>query len=327
MPEGRPNDEFRNEMPDPEGPEPERSWYDEFREERRAARDKRKLAAAHADSRPLFLRALFESVATWRNVPKAHAPAWLEWFLRTVSFSAWGLVVVFSAIDAFRANTRPGQSVIFHHVWVGWIVAVVGLVLLVLILVDLATYRPELFALSSSLSDDFFERLTPLRKELKGEVDKVRKAPTTDWAQARKAEEVLLLVAKELRLTDAMRRYITLRTIFRLGALVAALSLVAYGLTTATSGGLIFDTAQNAPVGGSGLPQHIYYTLVSFFTIGFGDLHPMYDAAGYLFLALTVATFAAVAYFMLTHLVASQSEFRANMRGAAERFVIQHSEL
>ena len=62
-------------------------------------------------------------------------------------------------------------------------------------------------------------------------------------------------------------------------------------------------------------------------TIGYGDVAPSKDLAGYAYLAAIIATFALVVYFVLTDVVASHGEFRMNIRAAAATLVTKRSAL
>ena len=123
---------------------------------------------------------------------------------------------------------------------------------------------------------------------------------------------------------------IHLRVFHRLGALLASLALLGYGLSAATGGDLLRSCSSLSQCGADHsavtLPEHVYFSLIAFFN-GFSDLQLVHSVVGYAYLFTVVVSFVAVVYFFVTDAIASQSEFRANMRAAAESFVLQQSSL
>jgi uncharacterized membrane protein YiaA len=252
----------------------------------------------------------------------------IETMFRASSCTAWGLVSLIGAVDGVRAADHyQYASVLYRHtVWGGLVIAV-GLVCLVVSFADVATYRPRIFALCAESSIALFGELAIFSSSLRKELRLIRSSPASHWSDVKELEEHLLDETNQFVVLDRLRVRITRRILFRLAALVAALAVIGYGMSTVTYGGLLASNVKGLSLTGAGLPEHVYFTLVTFFTIGFGDLYPAHNVAGYTFLTLAIGTFTAIAYFVLTELAASQSEFRSNMRHAAGSYVLQKSAL
>lgn len=238
----------------------------------------------------------------------------------------WLLTLVLSAWDATRSHDSP-QSVLYNHIACGYVVIAIGALCLALTMLDIGTYRPRLFALCTGSAVAFFAKMATFSESLRKELGLIMNAAPSGWSDVKELEEHLLDEAHQFVLVDELRIRITGRILLRMAALVASLALIGYGLSSVTRGGLIISAMHGMPVRGAGLPEHIYFTVATFFTIGFGDLYPAHDAIGYMFLTVTIGTFTAIVYFVLTDLVASQSEFRANIKNAAASYVLQSSGL
>jgi len=238
------------------------------------------------------------------------------------AWGAWALVAGLAVADAIRSG-EVHQSIIYTHDHFGWALLVIGFLLMAIIMIDLVSYRPRLLEQSSASAEGFFESIAELSPTLEEQVGAVGGAEPTSWQEVKKLEENLLSEANEFGVFDLMKMRVTLRVLQRIAALVASLALVGYGLSTITHGGLLSGGSVSE---GAGLPEHVYFTLVAFFT-GFGDIGVVHDAVGFGYLAVVVGVYTGVVYFILTDVVAIQGELRLNMRAAAETLALQKSDL
>lgn len=201
---------------------------------------------------------------------------------------------------------------------------VLSIVLLALILIDLASFKPRLFVLATitTPSNDFFSQLGELSFSLRNYMSEIEATPVTSYKNLKQMEELIILEANYICVLDNLRRSITIRAILRLFSLVLALSLVAYFLTCSTGGHFIRNIAPDA-----GLLRHIYYTSVVFFTIGFGDITPYPSPLGYFFVVGCSVLLIIVTYFIFSNLLSGYFEFQANVKEAAHNFVVSYSKL
>jgi hypothetical protein len=297
---------------------------------------RRSLVKGAGDSRPRLMwrcvrwlrREHKKETAELREQAKQRAQANLETIFAYLAWASWLAVVLVWGVDvAFSGSER---SVIYDSMTAGIAVAALGLVLLVTTMVDIASYRPRLFAQCLGPADEFFESLAELSPDLDDHVDRIAHEQPETWQRAKKLEQGLLVESTRFIVPDGVRSRIIRRVFQRLVGLIASLALLGYGLSAATGGGLL-RACPNVKQCGAGqsamtLPEHLFFSVVSFFN-GFSDLQLVHDVAGYAYLVVIVISVVAVVYFFLTDVVASQGEFRANMRAAAESYVLQNSKL
>jgi hypothetical protein len=300
---------------------------DERRDRRRRRRRlRRRLVAADSDSRPTVvfsgIARVLRAFGTDGSVALQRAKRIVEASLRGATWTAFLVFVSLLIADGIRGGDRP-QSFIFNHLWLSIAVLAISLCCLVLILIDLASYRPRLFAGCSKSVSAFFDDLARFSESLEKQIDAIASSMPTSWSEVRECEENLLAESHQFLLLDGIRFRVTLHVLSRLFVLLASLALVGYGLSGVTRG----DMLEGPLADGIGLAEHTYVAVATFFTLGFGSIHPAHDAVGYAYLTLILAVFVAVVYFVLTEIVASQSDFRTNIRCAAETFVVQNSAL
>lgn len=300
---------------------------DERRDRRRKRRRlRRRLVAADPDSRPTAVYAgiarVLRVVGVGETAALQRAQRIGEAILRGATWTAFGLFVALLIADGIRAGRKP-QSFIFDRLWLSIVVLTIALVCLVLVLIDLASYRPRLFAGCTKSVEAFFDDLAGFSQSLRKQLSAIAKAAPATWSEVKEFEEDLLAESHQFLLLDGIRFRITLHIVRRLFVLLASLALVGYGLSGVTHGEMLAGHL----AAGIGLAEHTYVALATFFTLGFGSIHPAHDAVGYAYLTLILIVFVAVVYFVLTEVVASQSDFRTNIRCAAEAFVIQKSSL
>jgi len=250
------------------------------------------------------------------------SPRWTEVAMMWAAWGSWGLVVALAVADAIRSGEKYQSIIYTHEVW-GALVLGAGVLLMVIVMLDLISYRPRLLEQSSASPEDFFDTLASISPTLKDQVEAVGGTKPTSWQEVKELEQNLLQGANDFGVFDLIKTRVTLRVLQRIASLVASLALIGYGLSAVTHGGLLRGGTIDP---GTGLPDHVYFTLVAFFT-GFGDIGIVHDAIGYGYLAVIVGVFTGVVYFILTDVVAIQGELRLNMRAAAETFALQKSEL
>ena len=71
----------------------------------------------------------------------------------------------------------------------------------------------------------------------------------------------------------------------------------------------------------------MYFTAVTFFTIGYGNIYPANDLIGYLFTFICVSIVALVFYFFIAEALAAQFAFTSNLRDSAESYILRISAL
>jgi hypothetical protein len=310
----------------------------EKRESRRLERQiRRDLVKGDGESRPEWCWSALQRLRREHNPEtveqeekaKGRAQATVERLLATLAWGAWIAVVLATLVDAIFAH-GDSKSVVYGCTTAGIGVAALAAFLLVAILFDVATYRPRVFAECLGPPSDFFQSLAELSPELESQVDKIAHERPDSWKRVKHLEQGLLAESIDFITPDGIRTKVNLRVFHRLGALLASLALLGYGLSAATGGDLLRSCSSLSQCGAHHsavtLPEHIYFSLIAFFN-GFSDLQLVHGVVGYAYLLTVVVSFVAVVYFFLTDAIASQSEFRANMRAAAESFVLQQSSL
>jgi hypothetical protein len=304
---------------------------------KRAKAIRKRLVMGDGNSRPSFM------VVCATRLPGVHPPrppeelgedqqnekaqVRIERFFWGMSWLAWVSVIGLVLITGTFPETK---RFFFEHRAAGIVLGAWSLTCLSMVMLDVATYQPRLFALCSGPPMKFFYGLSKLSTTLKMQLDQIATESPNSWRRAKELEQGLLAESSEFLVLGGVRTRVIFRVLHRLAGIVASLALLGYGLSAITHGDLL---ASCQHVGESGcttsatsVPEHIYFALDAFFT-GFSDISLVHDVFGYGYLTVIVLSFTAVVYFFLTEVVASQSEFRANMRSAAESYVLQQSRL
>jgi hypothetical protein len=305
---------------------------------KRAHAIRKRLVMGDGSSRPSFM------VAVSAHLLGTHAPSpygpngdhekqneraqvKVERFFRLMAWLAWlsviGLVVfigIFPGIKQLFFESRA--AAIALALW--------SLFCLFTVMLDVATYQPRLFALCSGPPKTFFHSLSKLSTTLQMQLEQISSERPGTWRRAKELEQGLLAESSEFLVLGGVRTRVIFRVLHRLAAIVASLALLGYSLSAVTHGDLLATCGRQGEHGcvtsATSVPEHVYFALDAFFT-GFSDISLVHDAFGYGYLTVIVLSFTAVVYFFLTEVVASQSEFRANMRSAAESYVLQQSRL
>lgn len=279
---------------------------EERREERRRRRrERRLLVKPDPASRPSLMVG-----ETQRRIP--------EWLFVVALALVWALVVGLLVTEAFR---RGATSILYEKDAAAVALLVVALVCMALIFIDVASYRPRLFALADLSGTKLISAFRDNSGDFRAVFREFAATPLTKWAQVPGRQEKILSAITQYMQVGAMRAEVACRVLNRLGALLAALALVAYSLSALTHGDVVQHAAANA-----GLAEHLYFVIAQAMTIGFGDLHPQHGAWGYVLMGLSVLTMAAIVYFVLSEIIANQSQFRSDLRTAVERYVVSNGE-
>jgi hypothetical protein len=253
------------------------------------------------------------------TLPTPHKRPWrLSERLFTVSrWLTLGLVVFFALWDSVRSGVGSGPMPLGNASFFAWLVLLAGLSGVAFVFLDLATYKPRLFALAdfTGPSGLLFAELATYSKDLEHIITEIKNTPARSWAELKGHEENLIIEANNYYLLDKLRASITLRILFRLLVLILALSLCAYAATAIRHGNFVANMPQDA-----GMVRHMGFTVISFFNIGYGDSLPT-DGVGYTYLALSAFLLVATFYFVIADIVASYFEFQTNIKTAAHNFV------
>jgi hypothetical protein len=258
------------------------------------------------------------------------APPWV--FDRAAPVVLGLAVTVIAVVDAGRAvhGRRDGTWLPLNaHPVLAAMFGAIGLAGLILVFLDLATYRPRLFTLASagppsrlaggasasSGAEEFFSALAEHSDDLKRVVQELRVVPPGTWSEVTIQEENLLKEASNFFLLDHLRAAVTTLVVKRFVLILVALTLVAYGLA-----GLDPHVVRNMPAHADIL-WYGYFTVSVFFTIGFGDLLPGHPW-GFAFVGLTLVTLVLTTYFVLSDIGMSYLQFETNVRHCARRFVM-----
>lgn len=259
-----------------------------------------------------------DDLVAGRSARQDRAMACVERVLGAGAWTVWAVVIAVPLADALSRGWLP-QTVL-----VGALALGVGCTCWLLVMLDMATYRPRLFAVCSGPPEEFFGALGRLSPSLKDQVQTIVVSRPRTFKRAKEQEQSLLEEANTFLLLDGIRARITRRVLHRLAAIVGSLGVIGFGLSLVTKGGLVV-TASGAADPGGDLPAHVSFALGAFY--GYGDVYSAHAPVGYAFMALVAASFAAVVYFILTDIITSQSEFRVNLRHAAESYVLQNSRI
>lgn len=226
----------------------------------------------------------------------------------------WALAISLLGAEAFRAHAT---SLLYGHKVAATLLLLVSLGCLILVFVDIASYRPRLFAFADNSGSALIDAFEDQSGDLEAAFSEFHATPLTKWSQVPSRQEQILSLINQYVEVGGLRARIAARILHRLTALLVALGLIAYALSTLTGGEVVEHAAANA-----GLAEHLYFVVAQAMTIGFGDLHPQHGLWGYALMGLSVLTMAAIVYFVLAEVIASQAQFRTDLRTAVERYVV-----
>ncbi|MDA0169577.1 ion channel [Solirubrobacter taibaiensis] len=295
---------------------------------RRYRKTRKRLVAPDRDSRPPWTRRGLIYVLrlfTRGNAASAHKiELWAKGVVETVfSFAAAITLVVavaFVVADAAWAS-EPDRGIIGQSPLGSWFALIVFAVLLAILIVELLTYRPRVYVSCSVTPSVFFTELAKLAPSLAESVERIRKSPSANLKDMKECEQDLVLECHGYLLLEALRIRILGGLAYRMLTIFAAVALVGYALSGSTN-----DVIEGHGTTTGDLVSHLYFSVTTFFTIGFGDIGTHHSAAGYAYLTVIVLTVLAVAYFVIAELVSSHGAFRADLRAAAATFVALCSE-
>lgn len=272
---------------------------------RRRRNERRRLVKPDRTSRPSLMLGKDQ-----RRIPES--------FFTVPLMLVWTLLVGILVIEAFR---RGATSVVYEKDAAAAALLFGALACMALIFTDVASYRPRLFALADRRGTKLIVSFKDQSGDFRAVFREFKATPLTSLAQVPGRQEKVLSAINQYIEVGSMRTRIACRVLNRLGALLAALALVAYSLSALTHGDVVQHAAANA-----GLAEHLYFVVAQAMTIGFGDLHPRHGPWGYVLMGLSVLTMAAIVYFVLSEIIASQAQFRSDLRTAVERFVVSNVE-
>jgi hypothetical protein len=248
---------------------------------------------------------------------------------KQLRFPEWPIIASLVAVWVIGAGLLIAEtfhdhasSIIYEHKLPASIILVVALVCLLLILGDLASYRPRLFALAERSGTRLISEFGDRSGDFGAVLLELNATPPTKFSEMPDWQQKIQSVISQYVEIGVLRSLIATRIIHRLGVMLAALALVAYALSTLTGGEVIDHAPHNA-----GLAEHAYFVTVQSVTIGFGDVYPQHGPWGYGILALSVLIMAAIVYFVLAEIVASQAQFRSDLQMAVERYVVGKAEI
>lgn len=268
-------------------------------------------------------RARLESYrARWRMVRATPAarpsifgipPAVTEALLFAVRAAAIILAITILILDEERKH-----PLLDGHERIARLLFYFALTVLFIVFMDLWTYKPLIYTVAGGMAYRLSENLELLSKDFKLIINEFEQTPSSTLAELAAMEDNLKAALDEFLLIDVLRRLVVFRVVSRLFAMLVSLTLLGYAMTYSVGAPFVSSDGKTHT---ATFTQHLYYTLVMFFTIGFGDLSPKHAWTGYLYTCITVFVLAAISYFVLTDLVSSQSEFRSDIRAMARNIV------
>jgi Ion channel len=244
-----------------------------------------------------------------------------EWIFRINLVLIYGVTATFSVADYVRQRIGLSPTLATHRLAAAF-ASLIAVFAMAIAIVDLATYRPRLFVLSSRDCRQFFRKLAEFSVDFESYLREIRNTPARTWRQIARFQDNLIKEAASVILVDRLRARITLRILIRLGALLFGLSLFCYSLSYSGGRDLIAGPGHSASVG---YVPHLYFTIVTFFTIGYGDIYPANDLVGYAFVFVSVVTIVLVTYFLIAEVLAAQFEFNTNLRKSAQSYILRIS--
>lgn len=237
---------------------------------------------------------------------------------RLALFLVWVGAIALVAVEAIH---RGGTSLLYHDSTGAALILGAALICLVLLFFDVASYRPRLFALADRDGLRLMREFAAQSGDFSAIFKELRETPPADWAQIPGRQQLFLSAIGQFVEVGHIRARIATYVLSRLGALLGALGLTAYALSTLTSGNVMHGAANRA-----GLAEHLYFVVTQAITIGFGDIRPDHNLWGYAILMLSVLIMAGVVYFVLAEVVAMQAQFRVDLRAMVERYVVSTME-
>ena len=144
----------------------------------------------------------------------------------------YGSSLALAITDYTRGRLHLTAFMSGHKVW-AILGLIISIVLMVVGIIDLATYRPRLFTLSSSDCRQFFRKLAEFSGDFDSYLREIRNTPAKTWRQIARFRDNLIKEAANVIIVDRLRARITLRVLVRVGSLVLALSLLCYMMSYA----------------------------------------------------------------------------------------------
>jgi hypothetical protein len=232
-----------------------------------------------------------------------------EWSFRLASAIPIGLAVIGIVVDAGWATP---------FVWFYWVGLFLALSALLLIVIDIVTYKPLLFALLENARSPkkFFEQLRKVSDSIDGVLTEIEAAPPDSYGTLKELEENVLSETNNYCLLDTLRLRVTCCMLGKVLSMLLALSTVSYCCTHVVPGGLIVSRLHPE----TDVVSHAYFVVATFFTIGYGDLVPT-RPYGYAFVGLCAALLVLTTYFMFAFLISSFSEFKSDVRQATHSYL------
>ena len=111
----------------------------------------------------------------------------------------------------------------------GFGLVAIGVCLVILLLVELASYKPRLYHKAEMDGAAIFDAFAGMNVSMRTFLDETYETPAATWSDAVKQQEALLLKSREYLMVDRIRYDIMWRVLSRVGLIVAMLSVVALG--------------------------------------------------------------------------------------------------
>jgi hypothetical protein len=203
--------------------------------------------------------------------------------------------------------------------WLFAILLVISSLCLALVVIEMATYKPRLFALSDSTvsSSRLFNELRLIAPEVRHVLAEIESVPPRSYSNLKQMEENLLVEANNFCRLDNLRMAITIRLLRSFVCVILALGLIAYSLSHIMNGRFVTGLGADP-----GVLRHTYFTIVTFFTIGFGDIKPYPNPISYAFVGLCAILLVTTTYFIVGFMISSHFDFQTNLRLAAHTYIV-----
>jgi hypothetical protein len=237
-------------------------------------------------------------------------------------------VVLFCGDYAFLLFSLEGSQTLSMllgslPLWVRWIIVGGSVLLFATVLYDLLTSRPLIlrdnyyedinfsfirsFHVDSNVEICFLELKEGPPESSRGEIQHELNIFVTIWNYIRKHN---------------IRKKVVTTYIELLSVLICSLTLLIY-LLNMTGGWCRFAGLEDKPL----FMSHLYFTVVTFFTIGFGDISPKNDSFGQVAVIITAFSSIMSLYVGLGVFLSGLYSMRINLRSAVRSFVVSNSRL
>ena len=156
-----------------------------------------------------------------------------------VAWTVWALVLA-TPLAAALFDWHPQSTT------AGILFLAAGAVTWAVIMLDMVTYRPPLFASCAGPAELFFVSLSRMHLTLEDRVESIAISRARTFRSAKFQAESLLQEANEFFLLAEIRGRLSRRILHRLAAIVGSLALMSYGLSLLSDNGLILPAAGTA---------------------------------------------------------------------------------